>query len=197
MSEEKQVRIIEVVPHNSKWKIEYEKESEKIYNIMKDEIVQIYHIGSTAIEGIYAKPIIDILVEVENINNVDNYNEQMKSLGYIPKGEYGIKGRRFFLKGLYHRTHHVHIFQRGNPEIERHINFREYMIKHREEAKEYEDLKKELALKFKYDIDSYCEGKDRFIKKIDEKAKLWVNKNKNVKSFFSEKKKGTHSINKM
>lgn len=58
---------------------------------MKDEIVQIHHIGSTAIKGIYAKPVIDILVEVENINNVDNYNEEMKSLGYIPKGEYGIK----------------------------------------------------------------------------------------------------------
>ncbi|APH14914.1 grpB family protein [Clostridium sporogenes] len=176
MSEEKQVRIIEVVPHNSKWRIEYEKESEKIYNIMKDEIVQIYHIGSTAIEGIYAKPIIDILVEVENVNNVDNYNEEMKSLGYIPKGEYGIKGRRFFLKGLYDRTHHVHIFEKGDSEIERHINFRDYMIEHKEEAKQYEELKKELALKFKYDIDSYCEGKDSFIKKIDEKAKLWINK---------------------
>ncbi|MCC5423939.1 GrpB family protein [Clostridium botulinum] len=177
--------------------MEYEKEAEKIYNIMKDEIVQIHHIGSTAIKGIYAKPVIDILVEVENINNVDNYNEEMKSLGYIPKGEYGIKERRFFLKGLYNRTHHLHIFQRGNSEIERHINFRNYMIKHREEAKKYEKLKKELALKFKYDIDSYCIGKDSFIKEIDEKAKLWANKNKNVKCFFSGKKKRTHSINKI
>ncbi len=64
MSEEKQLRIIEVVPRNPKWKIEYEKEAEKIYNIMKDEIVRIHHIGSTSIKGIYAKPIIDILVEV-------------------------------------------------------------------------------------------------------------------------------------
>lgn len=71
------------------------------------------------------------------------------------------------------------------------------MIKHREEAKKYEKLKKELALKFKYDIDSYCIGKDSFIKEIDEKAKLWANKNKNVKCFFSGKKKGTHSINKI
>ncbi|ACA55781.1 GrpB family protein [Clostridium botulinum] len=176
MSEEKQLRIIEVVPHDPKWKIEYKKEAEKIYKIMKDEIVQIHHIGSTAIRGIYAKPIIDILVEVENINNVDNYNEEMKFLGYIPKGEYGIKGRRFFLKGLYDRTHHVHIFEKDDSEIERHINFRDYMIEHKEEAKQYEKLKKELALKFRYDIDSYCIGKDSFIKKIDEKAKLWVNK---------------------
>lgn len=110
------------------------KNQKKIYSIMKDEIVQIYHIGSTAIEGIYAKPIIDILAEVEDINNVDNYNEQMKSLGYIPKGEYGIKGRRFFLKGLYHRTHHVHIFEKGDSQVERYINFRDYMIEHKKRS---------------------------------------------------------------
>ncbi|NFN87156.1 GrpB family protein [Clostridium sporogenes] len=173
MVDGKQIRIIEVVPHNPEWKIKYQKEADKIYNIMKEEIVKIYHIGSTSIEGIYAKPVIDILVEVKDINNVDNYNEEMKSLGYIPKGEYGIKERRFFLKGLYNRTHHVHIFQTGSPQIQRHINFRDYMIEHKEEAKEYEELKKELALKFRYDIDSYCIGKDSFIKKIDEKAKIW------------------------
>ncbi|MGO5065373.1 MULTISPECIES: GrpB family protein [unclassified Clostridium] len=174
MSDEKQIRIIEVVPHNPEWKIKYQKEADKIYNIMKEEIVKIHHIGSTSIEGIYAKPVIDILVEVKDINNVDNYNEEMKRLGYIAKGEYGIKGRRFFLKGLYHRTHHVHIFEKGDSEIERHINFRDYMREHKEEAKQYEELKKELALEFRYDIDYYCEGKDSFIKEIDKKAKIWA-----------------------
>ncbi len=92
MSDEKQIRIIEVVPHNPEWKIKYQKEADKIYNIMKEEIVKIHHIGSTSIEGIYAKPVIDILVEVKDINNVDNYNEEMKSLGYIAKG--GIRNKR-------------------------------------------------------------------------------------------------------
>lgn len=67
----------------------------------------------------------------------------------------------------------------------------------KKKRKKYEQLKKELVLKFRYDIDFYCIGKDSFIKKIDEKAKLWANKNKNVKCFFSEKKKATHSINKI
>ena len=97
----------------------------------------------TSIPGIYAKPVIDILIGVVNINNIDKYNVEMDKLGYICKGEYGIKGRRFFMKGLYNRTHHIHIFQSDNPEILRHINFRDYLIAHSEEARIYSELKKE------------------------------------------------------
>ena len=52
----------------------------------------------------------------------------MSKLGYIAKGEFGIEGRRFFLKGVYDRTHHMHIFESGSPEVDRHLNFRDYMI---------------------------------------------------------------------
>lgn len=99
MAVEKQVRIIEVVPFNSEWKGEYFKEAGRIRSIMKNEIIKIYHIGSTSIPGIYAKPIIDILIEVSDIDNVDKYNKGLESLGYIAKGEFGIEGRRFFIKG--------------------------------------------------------------------------------------------------
>jgi GrpB-like predicted nucleotidyltransferase (UPF0157 family) len=173
MSEEKQVRVIEVVPYNPKWKDEFSNEAEIIKKIMGNEITEIHHIGSTSIIGIYAKPIIDILIEVKDIGNVDSYNLQMEDLGYIAKGEYGIKGRRFFMKGLYNRTHHVHVFQTGNSEIARHLNFRDYMIAHPDEAKRYGDLKKKLAKKFRYNIDGYCAGKDAYIKDIDEKAERW------------------------
>ncbi|WP_315120250.1 GrpB family protein [uncultured Clostridium sp.] len=178
MNGESQVRIIEVVPHDPKWKEEYLRESKIIHNIMKEEIIQIHHIGSTAIPGIEAKPIIDILIEVKDINNVDKYNNEMESLGYIPKGEYRIKGRRFLLKGLYNRTHHIHIFQSGNSEIHRHINFRDYLVAHPKEANQYSELKNELAKKFKYDIEAYCNGKDAFIKEIDKKAEKWAKGNK-------------------
>lgn len=170
MTEEKQVRVIEVVPYNFKWKEKYLKEAGRIRNIMQNEINKIYHIGSTSIPEIYAKPIIDILIEVKDIDNVDNYNKGLESLGYIAKGEFGIEGRRFFIKGLYNRTHHVHAFQTDNPEIARHLNFRDYMIAYPDEAKRYEDLKQELAIKFRYDIDGYCAGKDTYIKEIDKKA---------------------------
>lgn len=178
MNKEKQIRTIEVVPYDFKWKEEYLKEAEKIRNIMNDEIIKMHHIGSTSIPGIYAKPVIDILIEVNDIKNVDIYNKDMEDIGYIAKGSFGIEGRRFFMKGLYNRTHHAHVFQTGNPEIERHLNFRDYMIAHHDEAEYYGDLKKELAVKFKYNIDGYCDGKDNYIKEIDKNARIWAQNNK-------------------
>ncbi len=94
--------------------------------------------------------------------------------GYRPQGEFGIPGRRFFVKGSdAQRTHHVHAFQAGDTEIERHLNLREYMIAHPEEAQVYSRLKQELALEFPEDIEGYMEGKDGFIKEVDKRAGAW------------------------
>lgn len=167
------IRTIEVVEYDEKWNQMYLAEAKKIKEILKEEIINIYHIGSTSIPNMDAKPVIDIMIEVKNINNIDKYNDKMSEINYIAKGEYGIEGRRFFLKGLYKRTHHVHIFQKNNKEIKRHINFRDYMISNQKEAIEYSTLKKKLAVEFRHDIDGYCKGKDLFIKNIDKKAKIW------------------------
>lgn len=158
-------RRIEVVSYNSNWKEMYKEESEKIKNILNDIIIDIHHIGSTAIPGIKAKPVIDILVEVKNIEEVDQYNHKMKELGYETMGEHGIPKRRFFRKGGNNRTHHIHIFQTGNEEIDRHINFKEYLVAHPDKAREYSELKEKLANKYNYDAENYTNGKGDFIKK--------------------------------
>jgi len=106
-------RRVEVVSYNSNWKRMYKEELEKIKNILNDIIVDIHHIGSTAIPGIKAKPVIDILVEVKNIEAVDRYNNKMEELGYEAMGEHGIPKRRFFRKGGNKRTRHIHVFQAG------------------------------------------------------------------------------------
>lgn len=103
-------RKVEVVSYNPNWKKMYKEESEKIKNILNDIIIDIHHIGSTSIPGIKAKPVIDILVEVKNIEVVDRYNNKMKELGYEAMGEHGIPKRRFFRKRENKRTHHIHIF---------------------------------------------------------------------------------------
>jgi GrpB-like predicted nucleotidyltransferase (UPF0157 family) len=171
------MRHVEVLPHNEKWKQDFRKESHQIKAILQDEIHEIHHIGSTAIPHIHAKPVIDILVEVHDISKVDFYNAEMESLGYLVLGENGIKGRRYFSKGGDNRTHHVHMFEKGNPEITRHLAFRDYMITHPDEAQKYSELKQKLAEQFPTDIESYIAGKDAFIKEIDKKASIWKKEN--------------------
>ena len=166
-------RRVEIVSYNLNWKNIYKEESEKIKNILSDIIIDIHHIGSTAIPEIKAKPVIDILVEVKDIETVDWYNNKMEEFGYEVMGEYGIPKRRFFRKGGNKRTHHIHIFQTGNEEIERHIIFKEYLIAHPDKGQEYSKLKEGLVNKYSYDIESYTRGKNDFIKEIDRKAKLW------------------------
>jgi len=150
----------------------HKEESEKIKNILNDIIIDIHHIGTTAIPGIKAKPVIDILVEVKDIEEVDQYNYKMEELEYEAMGEYGILKRRFFRKGKNNRTHHIHIFQTGNEEIKRYINFKEYLIAHPDKFREYSKLKEELANKYIYDVENYSNSKSDFIKEIDRKAKL-------------------------
>lgn len=167
------MRKVEVVPYQEVWGRMYQEESEKIKAIFGKRLVNVYHIGSTAIPNMSAKPVIDIMVEVNNIAEVDNYNYKMQQLGYQAMGENGIPDRRFFLKGGDNRTHHVHVFVQGHDEITRHLTFRDYMIAHPEETWRYSQLKKQLAKKFPTDINSYIEGKNNYIKEIDKKAGDW------------------------
>jgi GrpB-like predicted nucleotidyltransferase (UPF0157 family) len=173
------MRKVEVVPFNEKWSLMFAEEAQKIKDIFGKEMVNIYHIGSTSIPNIHAKPIIDILVEVKEITKVDDYNEKMAELGYRAMGEHGISGRRFFRKGEVERTHHIHVFETGSEHIIRHLAFKEYMIAHPEKAQAYSELKQKLARKFPYDIESYMDGKDPFIKETEEKALQWY-KHRNV-----------------
>jgi len=122
----------------------YEEEAIKLRRIFGEQLVAIHHIGSTSIPGLEAKPIIDIMPVVEDINSVDEHNESMREIGYEPKGENGIPERRYFQKGGDNRSHHVHIFQVGSPHVERHLAFRDYLRTHPIEAREYGDFKQKL-----------------------------------------------------
>jgi GrpB-like predicted nucleotidyltransferase (UPF0157 family) len=166
---------VEVVPHNLQWRDAFEAESQQVAEAMGENMVAIHHIGSTAIPNIYAKPIIDLLVEVKDISSVDEQSAAMESLGYEVMGDYGIPGRRFFRKnsqaGI--RTHHVHTFEIGSAQVKRHLAFRDYMIAHPEDAQQYSNLKRKLAEMYPDDIEGYMDGKDDFIKTIDQKAAEW------------------------
>jgi GrpB-like predicted nucleotidyltransferase (UPF0157 family) len=169
------MRKVEVIPHNLNWRKEFEVESKRIADALGNNVVTIHHIGSTAIPGIYAKPIIDLLVEIENLVKVDEQNSSMELLGYEVMGEFGIPGRRYFRKDNQKgdRTHHIHTFKVGSKEVKRHLAFRDYMIAHPKDAQKYSELKRRLAREYPTNIDGYIDGKDGFIKEMDKKAEQW------------------------
>ncbi|MFE8697539.1 GrpB family protein [Cytobacillus sp. FJAT-53684] len=167
------MRKVEVCSYNKKWALMFEEEVEKLDRVFGSESVVIYHIGSTSVQGLKAKPIIDIMPVVTNITIVDKYIEKMGKIGYEPKGEKGIPGRRYFQKGGDNRSHHVHIYEVGSPEIIRHLAFRDYLRNHPDEKKSYGELKERLAQQFPYDIDSYINGKEHLVREIEEKAMDW------------------------
>ncbi len=176
---------VEVVPHDPKWRDAFDAEAKKVAAALGESITAIHHIGSTAIPDIYAKPVIDMLVEIEDVAEVDGRNAVMESLGYEVMGEFGIPGRRYFRKdnekGI--RTHQIHAFEAGSEGAVRHIAFRDYLIAHPDDAKAYSDLKRKLADKHSQSMDEYMDGKDGFIKAIERKAGEWLGRPDNFRTY--------------
>ena len=112
------MKKVKVVAHDPNWRGAFETEAGRIADALGDVMVVIHHIGSTAIAGIYAKPVIDILVEVRDVSEVDELNPEMNRLGYETLGEFGIPGRRYFRKddraGV--RSHQIHMFEQGSEQ---------------------------------------------------------------------------------
>jgi GrpB-like predicted nucleotidyltransferase (UPF0157 family) len=168
-------RKVEVVPHDSNWCHEFDRESAQLLLAFGENAIEIYHIGSTSISTIYAKPIIDILIAVKDLHKVDDRTPAISALGYVAMGEHGITRRRFFRKdnsaGI--RTHHIHTFEIGSAQIDRHLAFRDYLSAHPELAQTYSQLKQQLARQYPTDIERYMDGKNGFIQEIDRQAAQW------------------------
>ena len=145
---------------------------------MGDMLIEIHHIGTTSVPGLAPKPVIDMLPIVREITLSSVLNPQFEAIGYEPMGENGIPGRRYFRKGgVYHRSHHLHIFGEDNLiGINRHLAFRDYLRTHPDVVAEYAALKQKLAKQFPDDIMAYSDGKDAFIKHHEAKALETFNK---------------------
>jgi GrpB-like predicted nucleotidyltransferase (UPF0157 family) len=167
-------RKVEVVPYHVDWPERFKAEAEALARVFGSQLLSIHHFGSTAIPGISAKPIIDILVIVREIQTVDALNPRLAGMGYQPVGEYGIPGRRFFYKGTSElRSHHLHVYQAGNPHIMRHLAFRDYMRTHPVSARAYSRLKESLASEHPEDMEGYIAGKNDFVKEQEKRAMEW------------------------
>jgi GrpB-like predicted nucleotidyltransferase (UPF0157 family) len=155
--------IIEVKDYDTSWPAKFQMERDKIVACLGDAVIAIDHIGSTSVPGLKAKPVIDIMVSVRELD-LGAVKELLLSLDYahVPIDD---DDRLFFRKGM-PRTHHLHVVLDGSEAYWRHIRFRDRLKAHPEEAKEYAQLKEALALRYRTDRDSYLDGKDLFIKEI-------------------------------
>ena len=160
-----------VVDYNPLWHQLFKEEAERIEEILGANLVAIYHIGSTSVPFLAAKPVIDIMPVVKDLDAEDGKKDEFEAIGYEYLGEYGMENRRYLRKGGDERTHQIHIFEKNDDEnISRHLAFRDYLRAHRNVADEYAALKRVLALKFPYDIEGYSDGKDDFVKRIEKAA---------------------------
>lgn len=167
-------RKVKVVAYDERWLELFKRESFHIQQLLGDHLKKIYHIGSTAIPDMSAKPVIDILLVVEDLDAIDTIVQKLTKLNYHDIRRHVIPHRSYFTRkqdGLI--GFHLHIRERGDPQINRHVNFRDYVSSHPAEAKRYAELKLKLAEQYSDDKNSYVFGKDRLVQEIDAKAKLW------------------------
>lgn len=168
------MRVIEVEAYSSDWGRAFAAEAEALQSVFGSSLQAVEHIGSTSVVGLAAKPIIDILLVVDRLAVANALTPGLASLGYSANGENGIPGRRYFVKGADdRRSHHLHVFERGSDQIERHLLFRDYLRAHPDAAACYADLKIALAREHREDPSSYQAGKEAFISEMRERARIW------------------------
>ncbi|WP_212937026.1 GrpB family protein [Bacillus hominis] len=165
-----------IKPYQHYWHKEFLNEKNKISPLLKEEIITIEHIGSTAVEGLGAKPLIDMMVGVTNLQITENWIENLAKIGYeyVPKET---TNWRFFRKGKWRAgTHHLHVYIYNSEEWKNNLLFRDFLINNEWARKEYRELKEKLAATYPFDRVSYTNEKAPFICNILELAKKDINK---------------------
>ncbi|MGA5691503.1 GrpB family protein [Cytobacillus pseudoceanisediminis] len=163
---------ITIEDYNLNWSKQFEKEKVKLKEILADKVISIEHIGSTSIEGLGAKPILDIAIGVNDLEVVSEFIEPLKQIGYEFVYHKEFPERRFFRKGQWRAgTHHLHFYQFEGEHWNNQILFRNYLRNNPDVLKEYRQLKFDLAKKFRFDRVSYTENKAPFIQNVLKKAK--------------------------
>ncbi|MEZ0480910.1 GrpB family protein [Planococcus sp. SSTMD024] len=164
------MRDVIVTAYDERWPAAFENAAAEIREMLESICLDVQHVGSTAVPGLAAKPVIDLLVMVSDIAAVDRFEDAFHKLGYRAKGENGLPGRRYFERGGDKRTHHVHCYEQGNPEIFRHLAFRDFLKANPQIAAAYGELKMKLAKQYPLDIEQYIKGKQAMIQEIEKKA---------------------------
>lgn len=163
-----------VVPYNSIWSCEFEKIKQELLPVIGEYINAIEHVGSTSVNGLSAKPIIDIDIVIPNYDCFKMIAEILSEIGYQHEGNLGIKDREAFkyIDKSHLMKHHLYVCPKDSEELKRHLVFRDYLRTHLEDVAEYSKIEQEAAALYPTDIDAYIEYKSPCIEKIYKKCGL-------------------------
>ena len=157
-----------VLPYDPKWKNDFEEIKQEIVNAVGDLILRIEHVGSTSVEGLSAKPIIDIDVVISDYSVFDSIISRLSTIGYIHEGDLGIKDREAFKYSdkPHLRKHHLYVCPQNSKELLRHITFRDFLRNNPEAVKKYSKVKENGAKLFPDNMDKYIEYKSPCIEEM-------------------------------
>lgn len=166
---------VAVEPHRIEWDIAAQEVINKLKDILKDDVVDLQHIGSTSIKNICAKPIIDIVVGVSSFDRMAVHNEELMANGivYRRQDHPGQHLYACFDADNDIQTHFIHVVIYGEKQWKDYLNMRDYLNAHKDKAKEYSDLKEWLAKTYPEDRQAYTNGKSEFIETILQSAEEW------------------------
>jgi GrpB-like predicted nucleotidyltransferase (UPF0157 family) len=167
---------VELVAHDPNWARAFDLERDRLVNALGlvesgGVLEWVEHVGSTAIPGIHAKPILDIAAVVHPFPLAESRREALEKLGYEYRGEAVVSGREFFRTDP--RTRHLHLFAFNSDAFFQHVTFRDFLRAHRDRAAQYEALKLELADRFRLDREAYTNGKDALVARLNLEARGW------------------------
>ena len=157
-----------VEPYNEEWKSDFIAIRDELDTVLKDIVLRIEHVGSTSVEGLSAKPVIDVDVVIKDTTVLPDVISALQTIGYFHEGDLGIPGREAFkYEGKEHlRKHHLYVCSQDSEELKRHITFRDYLRSNPDAVEEYSKIKKEAANLYPWDIDKYIEHKSPVIEMI-------------------------------
>ena len=169
------IGTVAVEQHNIEWKTSAQELIDNLKNILKDDIIDAQHIGSTSIKSICAKPIIDIVVGVSDFDKIMQHNEELLRNGIVYRRE-DHPGQHLYVCGDLEndiQTHYIHVVIFESKAWNNYLNMRDYLNAHEEDAKKYSDLKKQLAKEYPEDRNAYTNSKSAFMEMILRKADEW------------------------
>jgi GrpB-like predicted nucleotidyltransferase (UPF0157 family) len=171
-----------IEPYDPEWKNTFEDLSTTLFSKLQDDNILVEHVGSTSIKGCSGKPIIDLVIIIQSVNNFDKISKKLGELGYVHVGDRGIGGREAFKRRddtvPFTKTrknwmeHHLYVCTWDNLELKRMIKFRDYLRTHPISMKNYVELKVKLADKFRNERDLYTSSKTQFIQEILKKIEI-------------------------